>query len=133
MNILPLSRGAQLKKDLGLTNFKYAYIQRIIGMSMPVYVVTIDSKYPTIFLSWGKIKKLKSTWIGNAIHRGKDFIKKELKLTPPIRIEDLNIIPISRSVIFIRDMAGEYLIRQRVYEKTIKSQDSEIKVIRLKG
>ena len=56
--IVKKSKGRQLKTDLGLDKFKYAYIQKVIDMAQDVYIVTVDSRYPNVFFGRSKLNKV---------------------------------------------------------------------------
>ena len=67
--------GQALKTALGLEKFEWCYIQKIIGISLPVFVVTIDSRRPSIFLSITRVRQTNVTTLQKAIHTGVNSLK----------------------------------------------------------
>ena len=61
--IIKWTKGRQLKSDLGLDQFKYAYIQKIIDLAMDVYIITVDSRFPNVYFGLSKLKKVYNTSI----------------------------------------------------------------------
>ena len=41
-----MTTGQVLKKDLGLSKFKYVLIQKVIELPINVYIITVDSRFP---------------------------------------------------------------------------------------
>jgi len=111
-----LTTGERLRRDLGLEKFNHAYIQKVINFPKDIYIITVDSRYPSVFISYSRIRKIKSAFIGELLKRGKDFSIQEFKLTPPVRLQDY-IGGITRSsVLFFRDLAGEHYMNKNLYE-----------------
>lgn len=109
-NIVSTKRhtGTHIKKDLGLENYPYVYIQKILNGSIPIFIVTFDSRRPNIYLSPIKVRKIDTSQVKKIKKYGKQFIFKDYKMTLPILIEDSNIIVSSGNMFIIRDIAGEY-------------------------
>jgi len=112
-----MTGGRQLQIDLGLKNFgKNVYIQKIIGIALPVYIITYNSKYPKVLLPIMKVKQIKSTWPGKIKRKGIHVFAKKIKLTPPIPLISSLVNMTTGSIVIMRDIAGEYLRQPRVFE-----------------
>ena len=53
-----ITAGAQLQSDLGLNAFRHIFIQKVMGISLSIYLITLNSKYPKVALSASRVKKL---------------------------------------------------------------------------
>ena len=120
-----MSAGRQLQVDLGLAKFKKVFIQKVLGQSLPIYVITFNSRYPNVTLSATRVKKLKFTWIAKAKRSGLHTRIKPVKLTPPLYLESAMIRMTSNSIIVFRDLAGEYLRQPRMFAYTDKQLDKK--------
>jgi len=115
--------GENLKNYLKLNKFKFIWIQKVINSSVPIYIIYVDSRRPSVYLSITKIKKIRSF----VIKRVKGSIKNNAfkllkpKLSIPLPLEDFNSYIPSNSFILLVDFAGEYFINMFFYEKTQKS------------
>lgn len=106
--------GTNLKNSLGLSKFKKVYIQKIIGYTPRVFVVTVDSRHDgkpltTSFLN--KIQSLNVSRISNPIF----LLTSNLKLTPVIEIELFSGNVNKNDLVVFRDIAGEYLMNDTLY------------------
>lgn len=111
-----MSAGEQLKKDLGLSKFTYVWLNKVLGMAQNVYIVTVDSRYPMVYLGRSKLKNLKSTDLVKLKRSGVHTQTKELKLTPAIDITELDSELTSNSLLLIRDISGEYFRNDKMFE-----------------
>jgi hypothetical protein len=141
MSILPISTntitdffigrttGERLKRDLGLANFPYVMIQKVLDVPIPIYIITIDSRRPTIYLSPFKVRSADSSKIKKVKQSGFSFQMKTFKATSPMPIERSNPLVSTDTIIIFRDLAGEYLIDIKKYNKMNESliNYSEIK------
>ena len=122
-----MTSGNKLKRDLKLDNIKYVYIQKIVNIGIPCYVVTYNSRYPNVWISVSKLINLKSSKILQAFITRDDtksvdtkFVFNNFRLFPPqLLISYERSIP-SRSMIIIRDIAGEQFGNFKLIEKTKK-------------
>jgi len=108
--------GALLKKNLGLNNFKYIWVQKVINNAQPIFIITIDSRYPNNYLSPSKVKKVHSTKIKVVKKAGDVVVDKDFKLSPPLELEFAHISLTSNSIIIFRDIAGEYFRDEKMFE-----------------
>lgn len=116
-NFFNASSGKKLKKSLGLINYPYVMIQKIIGAPVSIFVATYDSRRPTIYLSPVRIKNSDSCSIFKVDKAGILLNLQNYKMTPPLPIEYSNIRVGSNTIIILRDLAGEYLKNRNLNEK----------------
>lgn len=107
--------GQKLQKDLGLDNFRYVTIQKILAIPMSVYVLTFDSRYPNKYIPYARVKKAKFTWVSKIARKGMGYDNKEVKLTPPLQLKSSFIRPTGGSLFVFRDLAGYYLQNQKIF------------------
>ncbi len=117
--------GIKLQKDLGLSKFKYVYIQKIIDLSLDFYIITLDSKFPDHFIGYNKIKSVSSTIINKVNLKGNTYIKSEFKLTPPLLLSEFSGNIRKNAIVIRRDLAGEYFNNKKLFEYKL---DKNIKV-----
>ena len=110
-----MSAGRVLQDDLGLERFKHIFLQKVIGIALPIYVITYNSKYPNVTLSASRVKKLKFTWIGRAKEKGIHTYVAPAKLTPPLYLESAMVNMVTGSLVIFRDLSGEYLRNPRMF------------------
>jgi len=115
-----MTTGEKLKQDLGLEKFEYVIIQKVIDFPIPFFIVTVDSRRPSVFISYQKVKNLKSSFIKKMKFNGKKFNFFKYKLTPPLNIEEFTGIFSSEGIILVRDIAGEYFMNIELYESKMK-------------
>lgn len=118
-----MNTGEALKKELGLSKFTFVTIQKVMGLSLPVFIVTFDSKHPTIYIPYSRLLKLKFATLKQIISSkpktvmsDTQFKSKKVKMTPPFEIENYSKIIPTRSLIFTRDLAGEWYRNAKLYE-----------------
>jgi len=112
------TKGQILIDDLGLSKFKHLFVQKVMGIAVPIYIITLNSKYPNIELSASRVKKLKFAWLGKAKKKGVHTYVAPIKLTPPLYLDSAMIHMSSGSLVFIRDIAGEYLRQPKMFAYT---------------
>jgi hypothetical protein len=141
MSILPISTsmitdmfigrttGERLRRDLGLDNFPYVMIQKILDVPVHIYLITVDSRRPTIYLSPFRVRSADSSQIKKVKQNGMAFQMRNFKTTPPMPIERSNPLISTDTIIVFRDLSGEYLIDTKRYNKMNESviNYSEIK------
>ena len=108
--------GSNLKKSLGLGKFNYVMVQKVMDVPMNIYIVTVDSRRPTVYLSPYKIKTTDCSKILKVRQYGLANLSKNFKLTPPMPIERTSPIVGISSVFILRDLAGDYLLDNKLYE-----------------
>jgi len=118
--LIYMTTGEKLKRDLGLGNFKYVMIQKVINFPIPFFIITVDSRRPSTFLGYQKVKQLKSSYLKKFKFNNKIFDFSNYKLTPPFEIEQFTGVIPSHGMIFVRDIAGEYFMNKGLYESSLK-------------
>ena len=111
-----MTTGENLKIELGLSKFPYVMIEKIIDFPYQFFIITLDSRRPSVYLSYSKIKKIQSTSLDKFSVGGEHYNFKKFKKTPPLEIENFNGSISSRGLVFIRDIAGEYFMNDKMYE-----------------
>lgn len=114
LNVLETA-GQKLQKDLGLGNFRYVTIQKVLSIPMSVYVLTFDSRYPNKYIPYARVKKARFTWISKIARKGMGYDNNEVKLTPPLQIKSSSIRPTTGSLFVFRDLAGYYLQNKKIF------------------
>jgi len=131
-----MTSGQILKKELKLSKFKFAQVQKIVNIGIPIFIITIDSRYPTTFLSYSKLAKLNSNKILKTRYFPPTLLnvgKYELNtftLSPPTDLDDFNQRIGSNSMLIIRDLAGERYMDKKMYESKRKEGKLILKEIK---
>lgn len=110
------STGLQLKKDLGLNKFKHVYIQRIIGISIPIYIISFNSRYPELYISISKLKNVKTTTISRLKKASNGFDFPLFKMTPPEELNNFNDNVSGNAIIITQDLCGEKFQDKNMFE-----------------
>lgn len=110
--------GEELKSQLGLDKFQNIYIQKVINSSLPVYIITVDSRRPTLHLTNSKLKSVQSTYLRRYLDRGGSVTLNDFKLSPSFDLESYTGIIPSRSIIIFRDLGGEYRRNPMFYNES---------------
>lgn len=119
-DLLGLTTGEILKKELGLENFKTIWIRKIIDLPMHVYIVYFNSRYPTSYLSMSKIKNLDTVTIQKIKQSGLSYKQIEYKYTPPMEIESFNGKIPSNSMLIRIDVTGEWFANKKLYSENVE-------------
>ena len=115
------TKGELLKRELGLENIESVVIQKVLGIAQSVYVVTYDSRRPTLFISNSKLRKLKSSKLKFLYQYGIGFDTESVTLSPAFDILYKSVVLTSNTIIIQRDLAGElYYDRDLVESKKYK-------------
>ena len=107
--------GFTIKTALGLEDFKYIWIEKVINSPIDIFILTIDSRHPNVFLSMSRVKKTKGTVLRNL---QPSLDNKAFKTTPPIELEDSVYSLKSNSLFIIRDIAGDYWRDPTMFDKS---------------
>lgn len=103
------TRGEILKRDLGLESFDYVYIQKVLGISPNIYIISYDTRYPQRYIPRVKLMNLKSTKFARLkVNNKEEFQFSEIKLTPPFDLDQISPQINTNSFFVLRDLAGEY-------------------------
>jgi hypothetical protein len=100
--------GEQIKFDLGLENYKYVMIQKVIGIGIPIYIISYDSRRPTIYLTIQRLARVDTSNLYKIKKHGSQFLANKFRLTPAMSIEKTHP-DMNSSLVICRDLAGEYL------------------------
>jgi hypothetical protein len=112
--------GEILKKDMHLTKIKCVWIQRILSVPYPIYILSYDSRFPGVYLPRLRLKASKTQSIQFTSFDGKQFVFKDMKTTPPTQIENFNGYIGDRAIIVKNDLIGNRLINKQVFESVNK-------------
>lgn len=105
-----MTAGQQLQADLGLEKYgRNCWVQKVIGYALPIYIISFNSRYPTVNFGQARIKKIKTSWVGRVKRKGIHTYIKGVKLTPPLSLQLAMLKPVSGSIIIMRDFAGDIL------------------------
>ena len=107
--------GKQLKKILGLEDYDYVWIRKIINLPISVYIVVYNSRFPNLYLPLNKVRNLKAFHI----FRTNKIVNQELDdfiMSMPYELERYNKRISSKSIILSYDIAGEYYANKEVSE-----------------
>ena len=115
-----MTTGQILKQDLGLSKFKYLLIQKIIELPMNVYIITVDSRFPGVYIPFSRIKKLKSVTLKRIkiIQKlnQKAIVSRPIRISMSMPLSNFDRAINSNDVILLRDLAGEYYMNKKFYE-----------------
>jgi len=120
------STGMQLKHNLGLDKFNYVMLQKVLDISIHMYIITVDSRRPTVYLSPFRVKSEDFSKVKRIKKRGNEFLMKDFKTSIPIQIEKTSPIVGTNTVIIFRDLAGAYLLNANVYSPMTEDKDQII-------
>lgn len=111
------TNGAKLKRDLGLNKFKYIWIRKALNTSIPIFEVTMDSRFPELYLSLAKVKKLKSLQIRKNVVKADEVEFKQYKYTPPIPLDEFSGSIPNNSIFIRHDIAGEHYDNPKMFDE----------------
>ncbi|MFC1670030.1 hypothetical protein ACFL20_06515 [Spirochaetota bacterium] len=111
-----VTTGQKLKRDLGLEHFNFCLIRKVMDIALTFYVVYVDSRYPSHYLSYNRIKDLDSVLLNKIKDFPSSVVFRNFKLTPPIDIEEFNGMLKSDSVVIRIDLAGDYYNDKKMFE-----------------
>lgn len=123
LNIEPVvTRGEILKRDLGLSELDYVYIQKILGISPAIYIITYDTRYPNRYIPKTRLMSLTSSKFTRLqTVKKEEFRFSELKLSPPFDLDTVSPRINSSSVFMLRDISGEYFSTSNLVQKINES------------
>jgi hypothetical protein len=124
--------GKDLIKQLGLSKFSNISIQKIIGISIPIYIITFDSRYNRRFLTYSRLNNIKSTSIKKIKSFSNDILQlKNVKLSPPANLYNIDLDISPSTILLLRDIAGEYFRTKKIFEnkKEYKLENLNCKII----
>ena len=126
--------GRKLRHSLGVDEFAYVWLSKVIDYPLHLYLIYVDSKFPTIYFPWTRIKRVQSTVLRKIKSIGTTIKFKKFKMTPPVALGEFSG-SLPRNAVFIRiDIAGEYY-KEKGYlqpineEQLRKNFGNKIKII----
>lgn len=108
--------GKGLKAWLGISKFNQSYIQRVINSPINIFIITVDSKYPERFITYSRLKNSKVNDMVKVKANWKEKGFDDLRLTPPILLEEFKDIIPANSLLIRRDLCGEYYMNDELYD-----------------
>lgn len=114
-----MTTGDKLILELGLENFKNVYIEKSIGFSPSIFIVTVDSRHDGRPITTSMVRKVDTSVIYKVLSGFKTEIE-QLKFTPLIPLSDYDGTLHTRSVILFRDLSGEYMQKDLLYSESVK-------------
>ena len=99
----------ELILSLNLERYTYIYIQKILAVIVPIYIITINSRYPSKFIPY---KRLNSSLVSQFYSMNLLKLEK-VKLSPPVLIYDFKSTIYENSHIVVRDIGAEDLLSKR--------------------
>lgn len=126
-----MTNGELLIQELGLQKFQKSYIQKAIAVIPAVYVITVDSRHDGRPITNSMAKKIQTS-VPFAVMNNVTMDTQKVTLTPIIPLEDFDGTIHSRSIIFYRDIAGEYMNGSQFYEQSNESENNvnKFKILR---
>ena len=120
LNTLPIKifPGKQLKKDLGLENFRSVVIRKIINVPVHIFLVFFNSRFPNTFIPLSKIKELETFTVNRLFREGYTYTTEPFRMTPPMRLDNIATRLPSNSIIIKVDITGEYYANKKLYRKS---------------
>lgn len=99
----------ELRLSLNLERFSYVYVQKVLGIVMPIYIITINSRYPNKFIPY---KRLNSSMVSQTYTMNLLKLEK-VKLSPPVLLSNFQGKIYENSYIVLRDIGAEDLLAKR--------------------
>lgn len=112
--------GITLKKSLGLGKFPYVMCQKVMDVPMNIFLITVDSRRPTVYLSPYRVKSADSSKLLRVKPYGLAYLAKSYKLTPPMQLERVSPMVGMGTLFIVRDLAGEYIHNTKMFEEKSK-------------
>jgi len=110
--------GIELKNHFRLNDFPKVYIQKVFNSTIPIYIITFNSKYSSQHIP----RKMLYFNNSSMYYRFKGPQAKFIRLSPPMLIEEFNYNLSSNAFIFVRDLGGErYLTKRNVYPDNLSN------------
>lgn len=110
--------GAQIKSELGIPQHFTVVIQRIINQPNLIYLLTYNSRVPTMDLTTSRLKQNKAMQLKRPKKSLFGISLGVMKLTPAVDIDYVKPSITSQSLFILYDMAGEYMRDKSIKENT---------------
>lgn len=101
--------GVELKSHFKLDSFARVYIQKVLNSTVPIYVISFNSRYKTQHIP----RKLLQFNNSSMLYRFRGPQAKFSKLSPPVAIEGFRYDIGANAFIMIRDLGGERYVSHR--------------------
>jgi hypothetical protein len=105
-----------IARNFGLDKFKHIYIQKFIDIPFPIYILTVDSRYPSRAIPTSQAKKAKTTSFKRVTTTSDSLVSVEPKLSTmrPLDPASKTLIP-KGALVIIRDLGGESYLNKKLY------------------
>jgi len=113
-----VTNGLRIVQKLGLEKFDNIAIQKVLNTAQSMFIITVNSRYTNLAITYSKIKKVKGTTFLQVNQHGESIETKNLKLTPPVDLYTSKISTSLKSIFIFRDIAGEPFMDDKMYEET---------------
>lgn len=110
-----MTSGEKLIIELGLEKFNNIYIEKSISFTPAIFIITVDSRHDGRPITTSMVRKVDTSVIYKVLSGFKTEIEK-LKFTPLIPLRDYDGTLHTRSIILFRDLAGEFMQKDSLYE-----------------
>jgi len=110
--------GAQIKNELGIPQHFTVVIQRIINQPNLIYLLTYNSRVPTMDLTTSRLKQNKAMQLKRPKKSLFGMSLSGMKLTPAVDIDYVKPSITSQSLFILYDMVGEYMRDKSIKENT---------------
>ena len=105
-----------ITRNLGLDKFKQVYFQKLIDVPFPIYIITVDSRYPSRSIPTSQAKNAKTTSFKRITTTSDSLISVSPKLSTLRKLDPASKTQIPKgALIIIRDLAGENYINKKYY------------------
>ena len=118
-----MKTGLQLKKLFGISKFKYAYIQEIINTPYPIYLITVNTRYPLNPFPLSKMKLSRFNQTKIAKMDGDQIKVKWAKKNLPILLSEWDKSFLAGSLFILQDISGS------MYRPAVKFFDPDVRNI----
>lgn len=109
-------KGIILKKELGLDKIESIWVQKILNISISIYIIVFNSRAPSRYFPIAKLKKLKAFRTSRLKIKGFSFITTKFKMTSPIQLKNFDKSLNTGDVILLYDISGEELRNKKIFE-----------------
>lgn len=99
--------GPELKVSLGLEEYTNCYIQKVLGVGVNLYLVTINTRFPEKHIPTKLLRNNLTTQQFRITNTGLD----KLKLTPGVEVEGFSGTLAPNSFIVVRDLGAEAFLK----------------------
>ena len=105
-----------IARNFGLDKFKNIYIQKFINIPFPIYLISVDSRYPSRAIPTSQARNSKTTQFKRITTTSDSLLSIEPKLSTLRRLDPSSktLIP-KGALVIIRDLGGESYLNKKMY------------------